>query len=126
MRGRPQRRRRRRAGGGGGLADPDRLGREFELTEARWAHVLEDHETDRTGREADVRAAVERPDLVTADAVDPRRECHYLFLGPGRLKLKVVVAYEPVPPPGTWAGRVITAYPTSRLPWSEVPLLIRP
>ena len=100
----------------------DRGGREVELTEARWAHIMEDHESDMTGREADVWAAVGRPDRVSADANDPRRECLYRYLGPGRLKLKVVVGCEPVPPSGAWAGTVITAYLTSRVPMSEVPL----
>ena len=87
----------------------DRLGRDVELTETRWAHILEEHETQMTGREADVRAAVEQPDFVTVDDGNPRRECHYRGQGPDRPKLKVVVGYEPVPPPGNWAGRVITA-----------------
>lgn len=53
----------------------DRMGRDIELTDARWTHIMEDHENDMTGREEDVRATVERPDRVTADANDPRREC---------------------------------------------------
>ena len=49
----------------------DRLGREVGLTEARWAHIMKNHETGLSGREADVRAMVERPELVTRDAGDP-------------------------------------------------------
>ncbi len=100
----------------------DRLERDFELTETRWAHIMEKHESEMAGREADVRAAVERLDQVTTDNSDPRRECFYRNQGPGQPMLKVVVGYEPAPPPGNWAGKVITAYPTSRVPMNEVSL----
>ncbi len=88
----------------------DRLGREVVLTEAGWAHILVGHGDDLAGRESDVQAAIERAETITFDAKHARRECHYVRIGPGRRRLKVVVGYAPVPPPGTWAGTVVTAY----------------
>lgn len=83
---------------------------------------MAEHANDLAGREAHVRLAVERPDFVTIDLARPRRECHYRRFGSGRLMLKVVVGYEPVLPPGTWAGQVITAYPTRHVPRKERPI----
>ena len=94
----------------------DRLGREVALTDAGWNHIV----AERKGAPpapAEIRSAVESPDLVTADPTFPRRENHYRSrrMGRGGRFLKVVVRYQPVPPDGTWAGEVITAYSARRV-----------
>lgn len=91
----------------------DRIGRHVVLTDAAWSHIV----TKRNGAPPDpseIRAAVEDPDFVAADAAFPRRESCYRRRrsGAGGRYLKVVVRYHPTPPDGTWAGEVITAYPT--------------
>ena len=87
----------------------DRAGREVVLTEARWAHILREH-NELAGRRAEIRATVELPEFVSADADNAHRENHYRRLGPNEPFLKVVVHYRPVPPQGTWEGEVITAH----------------
>jgi len=63
------------------------------------------------GRYHEVHAGVEQVDHVTFDRDDPRRECHYLDVGPGRGMVKVVGGYGPAPSSSGWTGWVITAYP---------------
>lgn len=91
----------------------DRVGRHVTLTAAGWSHIV----TKRKGAPPnpnEILAAVEAPDFVTADVAFPRRESYDRRRQPGagRRYLKVVVRYHPTPPDGTWAGDVITAYPT--------------
>lgn len=71
----------------------DRLGREVALTEGGWAHILDGHD-ELVDRVDDVRAAVEQADFIDHDARYAPREVHS----------------RPVPPQGTWAGTVVTAY----------------
>jgi hypothetical protein len=99
----------------------DRLGREVALTEGRRDHILSKH-PELAGRLGEARATVEGPDFVTRDAADPRREHHYRRTPSGRAWIKVVVNERPVPPQGTWAGEVITAYRTERVDPEEAPL----
>jgi hypothetical protein len=58
----------------------------------------------------EVRAAVEHSDLVVRDVGYPHREIHYRRTPSGQGWIRVVVNYRPVPPQGTWAGEIITAY----------------
>jgi hypothetical protein len=88
------------------------------LTDAARGHIVGKHPA-MPGREADVRAAIESPDFVNADARYPRRENHYRRAGVGAPYLKGVVKYRPVPPQGTWIGEVVTAYPTRVVPPKE-------
>jgi len=92
----------------------DRDGRTVTLTEADWAHILDEHR-EMVGRDPDIHRTVERPNFVTRDATHAHGENSYLRVAPGPLYLKVVVRYRPVPPQGTWAGRIITAYPTKQV-----------
>jgi hypothetical protein len=92
----------------------DRDGRTVTLTKAGWAHILGKRQ-DMAGREADVRAAVEAPDVMNRDADHADRETHYR-LGSDGLYVKVCVAYD-----GRGAGIVITAYPTHRIKRREQP-----
>ncbi|MGH2617237.1 MAG: hypothetical protein ACRDJC_18545, partial [Thermomicrobiales bacterium] len=83
--------------------------------------MLDEH-AEMASRLDEVRIAVERPDFVTRDREYRHREIHYrvaLFRPP---LLKVVVQYRPVPPQGTWAGEVITAYPVKARDPREEPL----
>jgi hypothetical protein len=96
----------------------DRRGREVVLTEDDWRHVVLEH-PPMVGREEDVRAAVEQAEMINRDRRRAHRECHYRRPGPDRARLKVVIHYSPVPPQGTWAGRVITAYPVEVIPAKE-------
>ena len=96
----------------------DREGREVVLTEAGRAHILAGH-ADMARRLGDVRAAVAVPEVATRDAVFAHRENHYRRTTSTRRWLKVVVHYRPVPPQGTWAGRVVTAYHTGTIPQKE-------
>ena len=96
----------------------DRMGREVELTDTGWAHILAER-GEASPSAAEVRAAVEAPDFVNADAVYAHRENHYRRFGAGGRYLKVVVQYRPVPPQGTWAGDVVTTYPTNRVKRKE-------
>jgi hypothetical protein len=98
----------------------DRRGRVVVLTVASWAHIL-DRRAAMANRLDQVRAAIERPDLVTRDVRHFHREIHYRRFPSGGW-LKVVVGYRPVPPQGTWAGVVITAYPVERPRSKEEPL----
>ena len=68
----------------------------------------------------DVRAAIEHPDFVAQDVRFHHREAHYRQLASGQGFLKVVVQYRPVPPQGTWAGEVITAYRVKKRKSREV------
>lgn len=86
----------------------DQDGRAVTLTAAGWTHIL-GRRQDMAGHEADVRAAVEAPDLINWDADHIDRENHYR-LGLDGLYMKVCVAYD-----GHGAGIVITAYPTHRI-----------
>lgn len=92
----------------------DRLGREVILTEAGREHMLSKHPEMAT-RVDEARATVEQPDLVTRSAGYPHRECFYRNVPLGRLKTKVVVNFRPVPPQGTWQGRVVTVHRTRRV-----------
>jgi hypothetical protein len=101
----------------------DRAGREVVLTSARLDHILRRHD-DMSSRLDEVRTTIEQPDLVTRDVEYRHRENHYgrsLFDQPW---IKVAVQHRPIPPQGTWAGDIITAYPVRRrdpkeelLPW---------
>ena len=99
----------------------DRAGREVVLTGIRLAHILHQHQ-DMVALLAEVRRAVEACDLVTRDIRYAHRECLYRRFGGDRRWMKVVVHYRPVPPQGTWAGEVITAFPARRVDPKEVPL----
>ena len=96
----------------------DRLGRAVVVTEADWQHIVAQR-APAVPSLGDIRAAVETPDVVNADARYPRRENHCRRAGAAGSYLKVVVAYRPVPPQGTWAGRVVTAYHTGTFPQKE-------
>ena len=96
----------------------DRSGRQVVLNADGWRHILDRH-PEFTGRENELRAAVERPDRVTRDAFIAVRECLYRRTTGPRPWLKVVVHYRPVPPQGTWAGSVITAYPAPEVKRKE-------
>jgi hypothetical protein len=99
----------------------DRLGREVTLTTEGWAHILRKRAM-LAGRLDEVRAAVEAPDFVNADAQSPRRVNHYRRTPSGRAWIKVVINYRPMPPQGTWAGEVVTAYRTGKVHAKEAPL----
>lgn len=99
----------------------DRIGRRVRLTDDDWAHIMDRHADEMTGREADVRLAVETPDHIHAAAEHAHREVFYRSFGPERPMLRVVVHYRPVPPQGTWSGHVITAHPTFRSKRGEQP-----
>lgn len=85
------------------------MGREVALTSAAWMHIMAEH-GELAGRVADIRAAVESPEIVTRDRIRAHREVHYRRTRSGHHWLRVVVNYGPVPPQGTWAGTVITAH----------------
>jgi hypothetical protein len=87
----------------------DRLGREVVFTTECRGHILDEHD-DMADRLDAVRPAIEQPDYVTLDADYPHRENHYRRTPSGRRYIKVVVEYRPVPPQGTWIGKVITAH----------------
>jgi hypothetical protein len=70
----------------------------------------------------DVRDAIEHPDFVAQDVRYHHREVHYRRVPSGQSLLKVVVQYRPVPPQGTWAGEVITAYRVKKRKSREVML----
>lgn len=103
----------------------DRLGRIVSLTKEGWRHIVE----DRRGvvpTVDEVRAAVETPDVVTADKTYAPRENSYRRSAPDRPYLKVVVHFRPVAPgsdigaaESEWVGVVITAYPTIAVPRKE-------
>jgi len=99
----------------------DRLGRAVEFTAEAWDQSV----LERTGEPptiAAIRSAVESPDLVTADADFPRRECHYRWKSTAPLRLKVVVRSFPLPPSGTWVDEVVTAYSDRNAKPQEAPL----
>jgi hypothetical protein len=50
------------------------------------------------------------------------REIHYPRTPSGQGWMRVVVNYRPVPPQGTWAGEVITAYRIDERDVKEVQL----
>ena len=77
----------------------DRLGRTVVLTEVAWAHIVDEHK-DMTGRQDDVRRALERASVVRAS------EAAALFI-------RVVVRYRPDEATG-WLGEVVTAHLTKR------------
>ena len=66
--------------------------------------------------------AIEQPDFVTRDVRYHHREIHYRRSPSGQGWIKVVVNYRPVPPQGTWAGEVITAYRVDERDIEEVQL----
>jgi hypothetical protein len=88
-------------------------GREVAFTTAAQDHILEKHD-DMAEFQANVRMAIELPDLVTRDARYGRRENHYRRIPSTGGWVKVVVNYRPVPPQGAWNGEVITAYHVPR------------
>lgn len=90
------------------------MGREVELTDHGWGHIMERHADDLAGHEAEVRLTGAAPDRINIDADHARREIYYRAFGTGRRMLRVVVNYRPVPPQGTWVGDVVTAHPTFR------------
>ena len=94
----------------------DRFGRELVLTDVGWGHIVAKRKGEPPAPD-EIREAVESPDFVTVDATYPRRENSYRSRRPGRggRFLKVVVRFQPVPPDGTWAEEVITAYPAQRI-----------
>jgi hypothetical protein len=91
----------------------DRLGRNVVFTPESETHILSRH-SEMADRLNDIRGAIERPDLVARDAQYRHRENHYLHTSFQPPWMKVVVHYHPVPPQGTWAGEVITAYPVKQ------------
>ena len=70
----------------------------------------------------EVRISIEQPDYVTRDPRYHHREIHYRRTPSGKGWIRVVVEYRPVPPQGTWAGEIITAYRVERRKGKEVPL----
>ena len=72
-------------------------------------HIRQRHD-EIAERLDEVRTAVEQPDFITRDSEYTRREIFYRRTPSGQGWLKVVVNYRPIPPQGTWAGEVITAY----------------
>ena len=86
----------------------DRFGWEVVLTEARRVHILSEHD-EFAELMLEVRATVERPDMVLHDRQYAHRENHYRRTPPTHQWMKVVVNYSPVPPQGTWEGTIITA-----------------
>jgi hypothetical protein len=97
----------------------DRLGREVVFTEARRDHILDEHD-DMADRLDAVRPAIDQPDYVTQDADYPHRENHYRRTPSGQRYIKVVVEYRPVPPQGTWVGKIITAHISRNIKPKEV------
>lgn len=91
----------------------DRLGREVTLTDEGLAHILS-RRSRLASRIGEMRDAVERADHVARDVDHPHRDIHYHRRSSDRPWLRVVVHYRPVPPQGTWVGRVITAHYFSR------------
>ena len=96
-----------------------RLGRRVVLTDAGWAHVL-DQRIEFAGLEEEVRQAVESADEIRHDAKYAHRDLHYRETGPGLRRLRVVVHYRPSEAFG-WVGEVITAYFTARRSKKEAP-----
>jgi hypothetical protein len=99
----------------------DRFGRLVTFTKQGRDHILDRH-SDLVARLDELRSIVERPDFVTRDRRFPSRENHYRRERSGSGWIKVVVHYRPVPPQGTWAGEVITAYVLKRRKSKEVQL----
>jgi hypothetical protein len=97
----------------------DRAGREVVLSSAGLDHILR-RRAQLADRLDDVRAAIEHPDFVAQDVRYYHREIHYRRVASGQGFLKVVVQYRPVPPQGTWAGEVITAYRVKKRKSREV------
>lgn len=87
----------------------DHVGRVVILTQ-----VGLDHIRVRRGefaiRMGEVRDVVEHHGIVTRDRQHAHRECFYRREPSRSGFIKVVVHYRPVPPQGTWEGKVITAY----------------
>jgi hypothetical protein len=99
----------------------DRAGREVVLTSTGLDHILRRHDDMRSLLE-EVRSIIEQPELVTRDLEYRHRENHYGRSSFDQPWIKVVVQYRPIPPQGTWAGEVITAYPVKRRDPKEEPL----
>lgn len=88
----------------------DYRGRVVELTDDRWAHILDGH-ADMADRLSDVGAAVSAPSVVNRDRQIGRVE-HSYGSPVGRLRVVVVVIYRPSP--DGWVGEVWTAHRTAR------------
>lgn len=100
----------------------DQFGREVTLSAEHRNHILQRHE-GMAVHLGDVKLTVENPSLVARDINYRRREHFYRpCTSEQHLWIKVVVNYRPVPPQGTWAGEVITAYPVREREILEVPL----
>ena len=99
----------------------DRLGREVIFSSRGLSHILDEHDR-MADRLAAIRPTIEHPGYVTQDANYPHRENYYRRTPSGRRYLKVVVAYRPVPPQGTWAGEVVPAYLTRKIKRQEAQL----
>jgi hypothetical protein len=99
----------------------DRVGRDIVLTLAGLDHILQEH-GDIGDRLDAVRKTIEQPDFVTRDVEYRHRENHYRRTPSKQHWINVVVQYRPVPPQGTWAGEVITAYQVKRPNPREEPL----
>jgi hypothetical protein len=99
----------------------DRAGRYVLLSSAARDHILQRH-ADIEDRLEDVRAAIEQPNFVTRDIRYDRREISYRRSPSGQGWIRVVVNFRPVPPQGTWAGEVITAYRVDERNLQEVQL----
>lgn len=91
----------------------DRLNREVIFDTADRDHILAEHD-EMADRLHMIREAIEDPEFVNRDVQYRRRENYYRWLPTEERWLKVVVNFRPVPPQGTWAGEVITAYPVKR------------
>ena len=100
-------------------ATRDHAGREVVLTSARLAHILSRH-ADMANRLEEVRAPVEHPDFVTRDVGYRQRLIYYRRTPSRQGWIRVVVNYRPVPPQGTWAGEIITAYRVDQRDIDEV------
>jgi hypothetical protein len=91
-----------------GITAPDELGREVELTEERWLHIVDGHP-----ELAPLRGTVIRAACAPTRRLPGRRPgeewCYLEGVGPSKW-LKVVVAYA------GQTGRIVTAFPRRSLP----------
>ncbi len=105
------------------LESVDPRGRIVTLTVRQWTvHILPEHD-EMVGREAEINAALEHPDLIASDVDHVSRDSYYRrgpFGGrhPGVL-LKVCVQWASLDDDGIVRGTVITAYPTRRVKQGE-------
>ncbi|MDQ3778946.1 MAG: hypothetical protein M3354_00145 [Chloroflexota bacterium] len=98
----------------------DPLGREVVARLGQWQDHIAVRHPEVGDHVGSVRQAIENPDRITFDAINPSREnfyCHGALPAPyDRLYLKVCVAFGPGNILGTYqVGTVITTYLTKRI-----------